>query len=236
LRGISRDIVWEWDFPSTPIELGIQSIDPGTRAAGNSFNQWLQQVHPKDRLKVLASLKSALEQGRPEWAHEYRKLVPGKGFTHVSDHAFIIRDNAWNPVRVVGRSADVSQANWASQGLHGEWPYRTLFESNPHATLLADNGFRIVAANEAACDVLGYSRDKLTKLALEDILRGSTRKMLLELTPEEPSPITFEEDCVRASGEVFRAKINASVVSGMEEQSVDRIITIEEMADEEGNP
>ena len=232
LRAISRDVVWEWDIPSAAT---IGNEDSGTADEGSSFTLWLKRIHPRDRLKVIASLKAAMEEGRLEWCDDYRRLIPGKGYVHVSDQAFILRDNAWNPVRVVGRSADVTDVKSAPHGFESEGAYRALFENNPHAMLLADGGLHIVDANDAACDVLGYTREAVRKLGLADVLPGPAKGMLLELTPEEPTSIAFEEDCVRASGERFRAKISAAIVSGIEKTSADRLITIEEMAEAEMN-
>lgn len=231
LRAVSRDIIWEWDLPSSSVLEGQDQGGSTSSSNGPTFTSWLQQIHPKDRLKVIASLKAAMEQGRSEWAYEYRKLLPGKGYVRVSDHAFIIRDNAWNPVRVVGRSADVTEEKRTVQMSADEETYRALFENNPHAMLLADQGLQIRDANDAACDLLGYTRAALRSLRVRDLFRGSVDEKLLSLKIEDASPIAFEEDCVRASGELFGAKITAAIVSGNEKLAADRIITIEETAE-----
>jgi len=226
LRAISRDIIWEWDFPSAS---GLPA--KGTRlilTSQTSFNAWLNSVHPKDRLKILGSLRAAMEQGRSEWSAEYRRLLPRRGYVRVSDRGLIIRDNSWNPVRVIGRSAEVR-----IEDPQGEGTYHAFFVSNPYATLLADQGLQIVDANDAACDVLGYTRDALKRMGIADLMPCSSRGLLLGLNQEDVSSITFEEDCLRANGEVFRAKMNVALVSGIEQSSVDRIITIEEIAEAE---
>lgn len=236
LRAISRDTTWEWDLRSIAT-LHLDESEESARAGADAdFAAWLRPIHPKDRLKIVSSLKSTIEQGHPEWNFEYRRRSPGKGYVRVSDHAFIIRDHAWNPVRVVGRTAEVSEEKGTTQGSGSEGPYRALFENNPHAILLADNGLRIIAANEAACDVLGYGRNELTRLSLDDVLGRSAKGMLLGLNQEDPLSITFEEDCVRATGEVFRAKVSAAIVSATEKAAAGRIITIEEVSEPDAAP
>ena len=230
LRAISRDAVWEWDLPSPPAQLS-ESNDAETTGGSADFHLWLRRIHPKDRLKVLASLNAAMERGRREWSYEYRRFNPGEGYVHVADHAFIIRDDAWKPVRVVGRSADMTLPNRVPLKFEHDGSYRLFFENNPHAMLLADGGSYIVDANDAACDVLGYTREALTRLDLEAVLLGSAGEKLLGLRSEAPSSLTFEEECMRGSGEVFRAKINAVMVSGIERSLADLIITLEEMAE-----
>jgi PAS domain S-box-containing protein len=230
LKAISRDVVWEWELPSPTAQLG-ESAGPETIGGSANFHLWFRRIHPKDRLKVLASLTAAMEGGRQEWGYAYRRLKPGEGYVAVADHAFIIRDHAWKPVRVVGRSADMTSANGVPLKLEHEGSYRFLFENNPQAMLLADSGLCIMDANDAACDVLGYTREALKMLDLEAVLLGSAREKLLGLRSEDSSSLIFEEQCMRGSGEVFRAKINAVMVSGIENSLADRIITLQEMAE-----
>jgi PAS domain-containing protein len=229
LKAISRDVVWEWELPSPTPQLG-QSDGSETIGGSANFHLWFQRIHPKDRLKVLSSLTAAMEGGRREWGYAYRRLKPGEGYAPVADHAFIIRDHAWKPVRVVGRSADMASANGLPLKFEHEGAYRFLFENNPRAMLLADGGLCIVDANDAACDVLGYTREALKMLDLQSVLLGSAGEKLLGLRSEDPSSLTFEEECMRGGGELFRAKIDAVVVSGIEKSRADRIITLEEVA------
>lgn len=227
LQALSKDVVWEWDLPPSIAIRQDTDFNPGNGGA-STFTSWLSGVHSKDRLKVLASLKAAMQEGVAEWREEYRRVLPGKGYVRVSDHAFILRDSARHPVRVVGRSTEAIDGKRSPEHFEREGAYEALFENNPHAMLLADRRLNIVDANSAACDVLGYSRDALTSRGLDDVLPRSARGIILGLTPED-SLSTFEEDCLRATGEVFRAKITAAMISGI--VSADRIITIEETAE-----
>lgn len=227
LRSLSRDVVWEWDLPPSVTLPGDTHVASGN-GGGSTFASWLSGVHPRDRLKVLGSLKVAMQEGVAEWLEEYRRLIPGKGYVRVSDHAFILRDSARHPVRVIGRSTEASSGERLPEGFGRDGAYQALFENNPHAMLLTDRRLHIVDANNAACDVLGYSRNVLTKRALDDLLPRSARGLILGLGSDD-SLSTFEEDCLRATGEVFRARITAAMLSGM--MSADRIITIEETAD-----
>jgi PAS domain S-box-containing protein len=234
LRTISRDVTWEWNLPPiSSVRLDdTQSFDRAGAEA--DFTLWIHQIHSKDRLKVLASLRSAIERGNSEWTFEYRKLSPGKGYAHVSDHAYIIRDNAWNPIRVVGRSAELEERGTAPD-FQSEGSYRMLFENNPHAILLADKGLQIIAANEAACDLLGYGKNQITGLTLDHLFRGSAMEILRGQRTDDPLPVTFEEDCSRAVGEMFRARVSAAMVSGLGKSPADRIVTIEEVAEPDTN-
>jgi PAS domain-containing protein len=228
LKAISRDAEWEWELPSPTAQLN-ESYGSETIGGSAGFHSWFRPIHPKDRLKVLASLRAAMEGGRREWGYAYRRLKTGQGYVPVADHAFIVRDHARKPVRVVGRSADMASESEAPLKFEHEGAYRFFFENNPHAMLLADNELRIVDANDAACDVLGYTREALKLLDLQAVLLGSAGEKLLGLRSEDPSSLTFEEECMQGGGEVFRAKIDAVMVPGIEKSVADRIVTLEEI-------
>jgi PAS domain S-box-containing protein len=229
LRTLSKDVVWEWDLPSSITIPDDAKVEVDTSAA-SSFSSWLSGIHPGDRLRILASLKAAMQEGVAEWYGEYRRLFPGKGYLHVSDHAFILRDAARHPVRVVGRS-ETEESRRPPAGFEEDSAYRALFENNPYAMLLADRRLQILDANNAACDVLGYSHDALTRRGLDDVLPAAASVVILSLSPADAPSITFQEDCTRATGEVFRARITAAMIRGIEKTSADRIITIEETAE-----
>lgn len=233
LRLISKDVIWELDLATNRMMRGATETEsPETPAATMSFSSWLLQIHPEDRPVVNASLKSALQDGSEEWLCEYRRLRMGGTFTHVSDHAYIIKDQARNPVRVVGRTADLTESSRAAGVSSKEREYRASFEKNPLAILLTDNELRIMTANHSARDVLGYSLSELARMNAATLFVPGRREtivsILVSLDPQDHPSITIEEECMRADGEIFRGKIAAAVISGAEGRSNGRVIMIED--------
>ncbi len=127
LKTVRGDSIWEVQLSPNKVASGTAGQNGQSDPNTMEFSGWLQQVHPKDRMNAMASLRSALEQGRTEWSYEYRRRRPGRGYVHVSDHAYIMRDEAWNPVRVVARSAEHEPIRRGSSGLESEGPYRAFF-------------------------------------------------------------------------------------------------------------
>jgi PAS domain S-box-containing protein len=218
LRLTTKDVIWEWDTTANRMVRGATELElPETSTATMTLGAWLQQIHPGDRTAVADSLNSALREGREEWLCEYRRLRPGGASANISDHAYIIRDKVGNPVRLVGRSADISESKRAARIFGAERQYRTVFEQSPLAILLTDDGLHVTSANRAAADVLGYSSAQLLGMHVERVVEESKREkfmnILFELARGRPSTVTLEEECVRAGGDLFRAKINAAVIS-----------------------
>jgi diguanylate cyclase (GGDEF)-like protein/PAS domain S-box-containing protein len=68
--------------------------------------------------------------------------------------------------------------------------YRLLFESNPHAMWITDvTTLHILAANQAALDLHGYTREEFLSLKLPEILHPDVlQKVLAQLTSTQPQP------------------------------------------------
>jgi PAS domain S-box-containing protein len=234
LRLTSKDLIWEWDPASNRVTLGATEAEKmETSIASMSLSTWLQRIHPEDRSAVAQSLDSALRAVRDEWVFEYRKLQPNGKYTYKSDHAYIIRNVAGNPIRVVGRSADVSEAKRLAHASGTERRYRALFEQNPLAILVTDEGLHVTSANRAASDVLGYGSSELKDMRVENLFQPRRRDVvlgtLLDMPPKSRSSIVFQEQCVHASGKPFEARVNAGVISLVEDGSTGWVIMIEEL-------
>jgi PAS domain S-box-containing protein len=235
LRLTTKDVIWEWDTTANRMVRGTTEMErPETATAAMSLGAWLQQIHPEDRSEVAASLTTALRQGRDEWLCEYRRLRPGGALADISEHAYIIRDSHGNPVRLVGRSADITEAKQAAQ-IHGAArQYRAVFDQSPLAILLTDDVLNVMKANRAASDVFGYSSAQFTDMHVEQLVderrRNAVKEALLGLARIGRSTITLEESCLRADGELFPAKVNAAIVSDVGDGSPGWVIMIEKVA------
>jgi PAS domain S-box-containing protein len=198
-----------------------------------TLGTWLQRVHPEDRASVVDSLNLGLKGRDLEWACEYRGLGETGQLTYRSDHALVFGDEAGNAVRLVGRSTDLSESRRQARVYGSERQYRAVFEQSPLAILLSDNALHVIDANPAASRVLGYSHAQLLGMHVETVVqrirRDAIMHALLELTHSGRS-VTLEEECVRANGMLFRAKITAAAISDLENESAGWMIMIEDIS------
>ena len=236
LRLTTGDVIWEWDTAGNRMVRGATEMErPETSTATMTLGAWLQQIHPEDRSAVAASLTDALRHGRDEWLCEYRRLRPGGALANIAEHAYIIRDAHGNPVRLVGRSADITESKRTEHIYAAAQRYRAVFDQSPLAIMLTDNALHVTNANRAAADVFGYSSSQLVDMHVEKLVeerrRSAVMEALLGQTRTGRSTITMEENCVRADGELFRAKVNASVISDTGDWSPGWVIMIERAGD-----
>ena len=79
------------------------------RDVAHRSTTWQERLHPDDRARVLATLDAALSSEGDAFAAEYRFRRDDDSWAVVSDRAYIARDEAGRPRRLVGVMADVSE-------------------------------------------------------------------------------------------------------------------------------
>ncbi len=83
---------------------------------------------------------------------------------------------------------------WARRVLIQAQRARSLFRQNPEPVVLTDFRWKIVEANQAACDLFGYTPDKITLLALNGLLETKTEldPATIKETLEAGEALSFE--------------------------------------------
>lgn len=127
----TNDAVYEWEFASDRIwwSEGFQALF-GRSPRGQSLESWRREVHPDDRDDVMASLREAITEGRDRWSAEYRFRRADGGYAYVLERGFVLRDEADQPVRMVGCLMDLTHRREAEEALRrSEARFRELAEN-----------------------------------------------------------------------------------------------------------
>ncbi|NJN69909.1 MAG: PAS domain S-box protein [Nitrospira sp.] len=163
---------------------------------------WISHVHPDDRAYVLAGLLRTFEHGRH--IHEYRFRHKDGTYRWLRDEVRLIRDDAGEPLELIGFYVDVSSQKWAHEALReGEERFRLFIEHAPAAIAMFDRDMRY----------LGASRRWMEEYQLKGDIIGRSH---YELIPDFPAwwkevhrrglvgeILSEDEDCfVRSDGSV----------------------------------
>ncbi|MGV3525824.1 MAG: PAS domain S-box protein [Candidatus Sericytochromatia bacterium] len=70
---------------------------------------WEERVHPEDQVRVLASLRGALQGQYPYWNEEYRFRCADGSWRYVRDRGYILHNSAGEPVRLIGSMQDITR-------------------------------------------------------------------------------------------------------------------------------
>ena len=154
---VARVGTFEWNIrsgvnrwtPELEIMYGLSPGSfPGTQAA------WEKLVHPEDREKVLRAVGKAMKDGAFE--EEWRVIWPDGSMRWLLGRAWVFRDQAGDPERLIGVNIDVTERKLAESELReSQRRFREMFDLLPVAIYTTDAEGRLTYFNPAAVQFSG---------------------------------------------------------------------------------
>ncbi|HET9906271.1 MAG TPA: diguanylate cyclase [Anaerolineales bacterium] len=108
----TKDAVWDWNLSTNQIQwgAGLQKIfHYSAETFQTDAEWWRNHIHPQDRAKVDRTLKQALDGGLEFWSKEYRFQRKDGEYVEIMDRAYILRNEAGNPYRMIGAMMDITE-------------------------------------------------------------------------------------------------------------------------------
>lgn len=117
------DAIWEHNFLSGT-SYANDSLEKvfgyTTDDVQDHFSWWTSNLHPDDKLRVIARTEAALNGKETVWHDEYRFRTKDGSYKIVFDRGFILRDAGGRPERLVGAMQDVTLQRRLQQELVNE--------------------------------------------------------------------------------------------------------------------
>lgn len=161
----TNDVMWDhdllnqtaWWSERVQLVFGYQPEELGTGMEG-----WAERVHPDDRERAYASYEACLNGSDSIWTEEYRFRRADGSYAAVFDRAFIIRDFAGNPVRVVGAISDITDRKKVQQELQQTLQtLQTIVAASPLPIVVIELDMTVRVWNAAAEQLFGWSEAEL---------------------------------------------------------------------------
>jgi PAS domain S-box-containing protein len=122
---------------------------------------WSKRLHPDDADRALAELASARVNG-PAVVTEYRLLASDGQMRWFRDTAKLVRDESGGPPFYRGVLVDITEHKQAEEALRSsEARFQRLVESSIIGIMICDIHGKVMEANDALLNMLGYSREDL---------------------------------------------------------------------------
>jgi len=174
----TADGVFTYVSPNWKVYLGIEPDD----IIGQSFRVFAPYLHPDDAENCWEIAPAVLERGESYLSQEYRvRYSDGTWRWHVSN-ASALRDESGNITGLVGIARDITQRKQYELRLReSEERFRGLFEHSGTGLCQISLDFRVMHANKAYIDMLGYPSQELIGMHLSDFVHPEVLQENLEL-------------------------------------------------------
>lgn len=190
-EAIARIGSWDWDLATDTLlwsDENYRVLGYPPRSLAPSVEAFKKSVHPEDRQRIEAALKSSLADASVPFNLEHRVLRSNGEIRLVHQVGKVYRDEMGKPVRMIGTAQDITEQKRVErelaryrddlQALVEERTAKLAAESRRNATIidLALDGFftgsldgRILDCNEAYCRMLGYTREEMLRLSFGEL-------------------------------------------------------------------
>lgn len=117
----TSDVIWDWNLETGELYIHqsfTQVFGYKLPAAESLTPLWLNNLHPEDKERVIASQKEALTNRDVSlWKERYRFLKANGDTAHVSDRAVIVRNEEGIAIRMIGAVKDITKEKKQEQRL-----------------------------------------------------------------------------------------------------------------------
>ena len=201
----TKDIIWERNYPANTIAWndGLQKLfHYSAEEIEPTVDWWQDRIHPAERIKVINSIQTAIDQGENFWSKEYRfRLVDGS-YANIFDRGYFLYDEQGKPLQLIGAMVDVTEQKRAEDALRSsEEKYHRLVDEVNDGIYATDDAEVFTFANSALARIYG--------VADPQALLG--RKFTDFLASEKPAPLNQAHGSAMQSGSALQV-INGQIL------------------------
>ena len=163
---------WEWNLEKQSLMWSdevfrIFGVMPNAFAP--SAEAFEATIHPDDKEDFLQQRAQMLEE-KQSACIDHRIILPSGEVRYVQEMTQLLSDENGQVSRVIGTVQDITERKRAEEALkQSEEKYRTYVENSPLGIFIANAEARYIDVNQAACRMLGYTRQELLKLSIPEI-------------------------------------------------------------------
>jgi PAS domain S-box-containing protein len=194
VRG-SNDGIWDWDVRTGELfwnDRFFEIIGLSPLELTPTLDLFLELLHPDDRQRISDALTEHLEHGT-QYDVEYRLRHSSGEYRHCVARGEAQRDKDGVPCRMAGTISDITERRQAEEEIRRQKEfYETLLnvQSEVGEGFVIIEGQRLTYANEAFCELTGYSIEELRAMP-----------SILDLYPPEYREGALERLRLRMSGQ-----------------------------------
>ncbi|MCH7403534.1 ATP-binding protein [Belliella kenyensis] len=154
------DAIWDWNISKGEVfwSSGYYTLfghKPGLRQEKEDV--WEENIHPKDYLKIKASLDTAKSNpNQLKWNSTYRFRKSDGTYAYVSEHSLILRDKNGKAIRMIGALQDITRRKKSEKSIVQKSKFLKIIANLVEAMLTYESWESVLARN---LKVIGESAD-----------------------------------------------------------------------------
>jgi PAS domain S-box-containing protein len=207
----------ETPFIPTFVSANIEDIF-GYDAAGilGQASWWQDHLHPDDRPRILKGLEALFAEGR--LSHSYRFRHREGDYLWVQDDVALVRDQAGDPLQILGAWRDISLRLRTVQELRKYYDqYRRLFENITDIYYQTDIDGHVQLISPSCLEQTGYAPEELLGRPVTDFYADpAQREYLLEALRQKETVNDFELELVAKDGSTRYASVTSHILRDQE--------------------
>ncbi len=197
---------------------------------GKSLMDFLEPALKENIRTVL----SWFEQNGRKGHYEYAFPRKNGGYVETAITLSDITDDQNSKIGILAVISDITERKKAEKALkESEEISRAIVASSPIGIATSDSTYHFVSANEAFCNILGYSEEELRKLTFKDVSHPSeisiAVKNLRELESGEISSFTQVKRYIKKDGAIIVGRVIISTIRSAKGKPVLFIVELEDI-------
>ncbi len=169
--------LWDWDLRNDEVHhsgLSI-AIDQSGLPAGQADYHW-HSLDADDVPRVRNTMVAHLKGETETYKVEYRVQRDDGSSLWIEDRGrVILRDENGRALRMIGTRRDISEARRQAEQ---QRLAAVVFEAASEGVAIMDAGYRLLAVNDACCELSGYSREELVGHSVARLASSAESKQL----------------------------------------------------------
>lgn len=221
-----KDVVYSVDPKTLVINYVNKAVEDVFEIKMSDFKKdnkrWQKMIHGGDLNKLLQAQDQIVRDGKVET--EYRIISPNGTIKWVRDRSWLVYNEDGDIERIDGIITDISKRKLAEQAFRdSEERYRTAVQSSIEAIyMLNPMTHQVIEANDAFCELLGYSHKESLKLLITEFVKGSDTEIdkLIQHILDTGGGQLGERTWIKKDGTEITVQVNASRIRQRDQETL----------------
>lgn len=161
--------LWEWNTETGEVSFSKEwksQLGYGESELPDSFETWASRLHPDDRDQAILYAQRYRDNPVGVFRQDFRLRHKDGSYRWIDSHASFVTEADGRRIRLLGSHTDITERKQAEDALQLA---KFTVDCATDAMYWVGADARLLDVNEAACAMLGYSKEEFRRMTVHDI-------------------------------------------------------------------